>query len=128
MSRYPVGARRKPGATMGPDPLPLLVKIARRAKRVGQCIELATGLDKDGYGYVWHDGKKQKASRAVWAHINGPIPPGKLALHTCDNSPCVNPQHLYLGTQQDNMNDRVRRGRWKGGAPLGNTNWKGNTK
>ncbi len=123
MSNYKVGARRIPGATMGPDPLPLLVKIARKAKRVGECIVMTSGLDKDGYGYVWHDRKKQKASRAVWSHVNGqPIPAGKLALHTCDNAPCVNPQHLYIGTQQDNMNDRVQRGRWKGGAPKGNKN------
>jgi hypothetical protein len=41
----------------------------------------------------------------------GPIPDGMLVLHTCDNPPCVNPDHLYLGTWKDNMQDRIKRGR-----------------
>lgn len=114
--------KRIPGATMGPDPLPVLTKIARKAKRVGDCIEGGGARDEDGYAYIWHDRRKQRAHRAVWERVNGPIPKGMNVLHHCDNAPCVNPAHLYVGTQQQNMEDRVRRGRWKGGAPLGNRN------
>ena len=40
--------------------------------------------------------------------------PGELACHHCDTPPCVNPEHLYRGTPQSNMDDKMRRGRWRG--------------
>lgn len=49
--------------------------------------------------------------RVVWEHLNGPITNDLIVRHTCDNPPCVNPVHLLLGTQQDNSNDKVERGR-----------------
>ena len=58
-----------------------------------------------------------KRSRAILAHrfawilSNGPIPDGLCVLHRCDNPPCVNPAHLFLGTQADNNVDCVRKGR-----------------
>ena len=51
------------------------------------------------------------AHRAAWEFSNGKIPKGKHVLHTCDNPPCVNPAHLYIGTPQDNMDDRTERGK-----------------
>jgi hypothetical protein len=42
---------------------------------------------------------------------NGEIPPGMWVLHHCDNPPCVRPDHLFLGTQSDNMQDMIRKGR-----------------
>src|SRR5882762_7058372 len=47
----------------------------------------------------------------AWAIVNGPIPFGKMILHTCDNAWCINPDHLYVGTHGDNMKDRSVRGR-----------------
>jgi hypothetical protein len=53
------------------------------------------------------------AHRASWEIHNGPIPPGKNVLHSCIGTPeCVNPEHLYLGTQQDNVDDMVEQGRY----------------
>jgi hypothetical protein len=49
--------------------------------------------------------------RFSWELANGPVPDGLYVLHHCDNPPCVNPAHLYVGTQQDNVSDRERRGR-----------------
>ena len=53
--------------------------------------------------------------RVVWeAHNAEPIPPGMHVLHTCDNPRCVNPKHLFLGTNEDNIQDKCRKGRQKG--------------
>jgi hypothetical protein len=60
-----------------------------------------------GYGRL---GDK-RAHRVMWAIVNGPIPPGLQVLHHCDNPPCVRPEHLFLGTQLDNMRDMIAKGR-----------------
>jgi hypothetical protein len=60
-----------------------------------------------GYGI---QGKKL-AHRIVWEENNGPIPEGEWVLHRCDNPPCVNPDHLFLGTRSDNMVDCTMKGR-----------------
>lgn len=62
--------------------------------------------------------KRHIASRVAYKLYTGDIPEGQIVRHTCDNSLCVNPAHLILGTQQDNMNDRIERGRWKGGRTI----------
>jgi len=53
-----------------------------------------------------------KAHRIAWEIFFGPIPEGMKVLHTCDNPPCVNPFHLFLGTQKDNTQDAIRKGRF----------------
>jgi len=55
-----------------------------------------------------------QAHRYSWIIHNGSIPEGMFCLHICDNSRCVNPDHLYLGNQSDNMQDKHRRGRMNG--------------
>lgn len=68
-------------------------------------------IDKHGYGLV--DGLfKDRAHRAAWVHFSSePIPAGQLIRHQCDNPGCCNPFHLLSGTVQDNIADRVARGR-----------------
>lgn len=56
-------------------------------------------------GVVWN------ANRYSWALHNGPIPEGKIVCHDCDNPPCCNPKHLWVGTHKDNADDRDRKGR-----------------
>lgn len=64
-----------------------------------------------GYGSFWNHGKPGKAHRFSWEIHNGPIPKGMQVLHDCDNPPCVRPDHLFLGTQLDNLNDMRSKGR-----------------
>jgi len=73
-----------------------------------------------GYGYVWgDDGKMKIACRVAWQLTYGDIPIGMSVLHTCDNPPCVNPAHLFLGTQLDNMRDAKTKGRIKNSPRYG---------
>lgn len=52
-----------------------------------------------------------KAHRASWIIHKGPIPSGKVVCHTCDNRKCTNPEHLWIGTHKDNIQDRIKKGR-----------------
>lgn len=65
-----------------------------------------------GYGEIGIGGKKKKrAHRLSWELHNGKIPADRWVLHKCNNPACVNPDHLYLGTPKDNMQDKKRAGR-----------------
>ena len=64
-----------------------------------------------GYGNVWANGRVRLAHRVAWEMHNGPIPDGALVLHTCDVPRCVNPDHLYLGDDIQNAQDKKYRGR-----------------
>lgn len=66
-------------------------------------------VDKDGYGRFDGSNGMVLAHRIAAADAKGPIPTKAHALHHCDNPPCVNHEHLYFGTHQDNMNDKTRR-------------------
>ena len=69
--------------------------------------------DGFGYGRIQHGGKVQQAHRVAWTLFNGAIPDGLCVLHRCDNPPCTNPDHLFLGTKKDNMADAMTKGRFR---------------
>lgn len=70
------------------------------------------GAISSGYGSINLKGKTFRAHRASWAIHRGPIPEGLYVLHKCDTPCCVNPNHLFLGNQSDNINDAVAKGRY----------------
>ena len=82
------------------------------------CWEWTASTRTNGYGQIHFDQKMMQAHRASWIIENGKIPEGLVVCHSCDNKTCVNPNHLWIGTQGDNMADRDRKGRQGGGAHL----------
>lgn len=66
---------------------------------------------RNGYGRLYFKGGPKLAHRVAWEAQYGPIPAGKVLCHKCDNPGCVNPDHMTVGTQADNVADMVRKGR-----------------
>lgn len=81
------------------------------------CLIWLGGISDHGYGSISINGKMERTHRASWIAYNGPIPDGLHVLHKCDLPLCINPEHLFLGTHQDNMKDRSRKKR--GNHPTG---------
>lgn len=77
--------------------------------QINNCIEW-TGSKRNGYGRQRYKGKVWSSHRVVLDQL-GVLDPTKLVLHKCDNPSCINPDHLFQGTQSDNMQDMNAKGR-----------------
>lgn len=75
---------------------------------LGNCVTWMGARNHKGYGI---DGRRGLAHRIAWAATHGPIPTGMVICHRCDNPPCINVDHLFLGTQADNIADMRAKGR-----------------
>ncbi len=101
-----------------------------KVELLGECVEWGGARNPNGYGrWTAPTGEHSKhrrwyAHRLVWTVLVGPIPEGMNVLHKCDNRPCVNTDHLFLGTQAENMADMITKGRQN--KPKGEAN--GNAK
>ena len=91
-----------------------------RVNQQGECW-LWTGakINGDGYGLISIFGKTRLAHRVSYELWYGQFPLDLDVCHKCDNHPCVRPAHLFLGTALENMRDKMKKGRWKGGRPRG---------
>ena len=85
------------------------------------CWEWQACRHPDGHGKFSLRKRTAYAHRVAWQIFKGPIPMGLQVLHDCDNPPCCNPAHLFLGTVQDNRADAVAKGRHVCGEKVGNS-------
>ena len=102
--------------------IPLSEKIERNITRIPEsgCWIWMSTIEKSGYGRVCSGKKPFYAHRVSYEQKHGPIPSGMMALHHCDVRCCVNPDHIFVGTQQNNMTDKVSKNRQARGIKHGN--------
>lgn len=95
---------------------PLLERFMEKVeKHFNGCWYWTAFRNPKGYGMFKVNGRHIGAHRISYEIFVGEIPKGLLCLHRCDNPPCVNPKHLFIGTNQDNMDDMKEKGRGHAG-------------
>lgn len=99
----------------------LMQRVEVEEGSIDPCWIFTAGKDKNGYGQV-QAAKTARELGVTRAHqmsykiFKGDVPEGMFVCHTCDNPSCVNPNHLFVGTAQDNNDDMWAKGRWRSGA------------
>lgn len=97
------------------SPTPISERIWQYVNKTDGCWLWTASVDRKGYGKITvRTGEKTKwviAHRAVYELLVGPIPEGMHLLHHCDNPLCVNPSHMFIGTNDDNIRDMIAKGR-----------------
>src|SRR5690348_15008358 len=78
---------------------------------VNECWEWPGLRNQRGYGKFWDGFKMEYAHRMSYMIFIGPIPEGHDICHRCDNPPCANPHHLFVGDRRENMHDMKKKGR-----------------
>lgn len=86
-------------------------RFLEKVNKTDTCWLWAGSLPQGKYGRFWFNKKVQDAHRVSYELFKGTISNDLYVCHTCDNKSCVNPDHLFLGTQQDNMRDMVNKGK-----------------
>lgn len=83
-----------------------------KVQKTETCWLWTAACDKDGYGRFWWRGRTGRAAQFIFEREHGPLPRGKIPCHTCDVPRCIRVAHLFAGTQQQNIRDAIRKGRW----------------
>lgn len=96
-------------------------RLWNRVEKTETCWLWHGSIGKNGYGITRYKGKTMTAHRMAWTLTHGEIPDGLCILHKCDVRVCVNPDHLFLGTYQDNATDAYNKGRTARGLMLPQT-------
>ena len=89
------------------------------SKQLSPCWECQGVAGKDGYVSIWVGNNQVRAHRVAYSLFCGKIHHTKSVLHACDNKRCINPSHLFLGTQRDNVHDCMKKGRFTIGSRNG---------
>lgn len=90
-------------------------RVHAKTIAVGECLIWTGVLNKPGgYGQITIAGRRVRVHRLVWESEHGPITDGLSVLHRCDTPACVRVEHLFLGTQADNIRDAISKGRMRG--------------
>ena len=95
--------------------LPLISRFWPKVAKASGCWLWKAAIRRDGYGLFTNQGRHYAAHRLSWELTHGPIPDGMWVLHHCDVRACVRPDHLYLGTREQNTSDAMLRHRFKSG-------------
>lgn len=95
----------------GDNAVPLKDRFEAKVIKGEKCWIWNAHVNNKGYGVIHVDGKVTLAHRIAYQAKYGPIPVGFKILHECDNPRCVNPSHLRVGTQLENMKDMYKKGR-----------------
>ena len=90
---------------------PLEVRLMEKVVTGPGCWAWTGAVGSGGYGRILVNGQQINAHRASWMVHRGPVRPGIEVCHTCDNPPCCNPDHLFLGTRSVNQRDSADKGR-----------------
>jgi hypothetical protein len=102
--------------------MPILERIKTKSIQSGDCLVFVGFVDRDGYGKIYYDREKWYVHRLVYILTHGPTDLD--ILHSCDNPPCWNIEHLREGTQADNAQDRETHNRGNHGLGMLSRNHK----
>lgn len=88
-------------------------RLLSRIKIENGCWIYTGPTNWHGYGKTTFKGKTERVHRISYLIFKGPLKKGKIVCHSCDNKLCINPEHLWLGTYKENMQDALKKGRMK---------------